>query len=84
MYSLEKNVQLTVNIDPEARQLLERAAQRIVHDEGDQLPLGRVITALIFHAEDNGIWKEIREEIHADFARENHERKKRDRERKRL
>jgi hypothetical protein len=76
-------VPLTVRISPEAREFLERAACKIVHDEGDRLPLGRLVTAMTLWFEDNKKWEELQNEIRADFAREEQERRKRDRERKR-
>jgi hypothetical protein len=76
-------VSLTVRISPEAREILERAACKIVHDEGDRLPFGRLVTAMILWFEENNEWEELQEKIRADIAREEHERRKRDRERKR-
>ena len=79
----EEQVPISVNISLEARKILEKRAQKIVHDEGDQLPLGRVITAMVLWFEEREWWEEIQQEIRADFAREAQERRKRDRERKR-
>jgi hypothetical protein len=76
-------VPLTVRITGEARQCLERAACRIVYDERDRLPLGRLVTAMVLWFEDNNGWQALQKEIRADLAREQHERRKRDRERKR-
>jgi hypothetical protein len=74
---------LTVRIGPKARKILERMAWRIVYNEEDRLPLGRIINAMILWFEDHNQWEEIQEEIRADFAREAEERRIRDRERKR-
>lgn len=77
-------VPLTVRITPEARQCLERAACRIVYDERDRLPLGRLVTAMILWFEENPEeLDELQSDMQAAFAREQHERRKRDRERKR-
>ena len=77
-------VPLTVNISPAARKILDRVACRIVYDERDRLPLGRMISAMILWFQDNDKWEGIQATIRADFAREAQERRKRDRERKQL
>src|SRR6516225_7525919 len=74
---------LTVRIAPEARKILDRVATSLVYDEKDRLPLGRIVTAIIMFLQQNGRWDAIKEIIRADFAREAHERRIRDRERKR-
>ena len=74
---------LTVRIAPEARKILDRVANSLVYDEKDRLPLGRIVTAIIMFLQQNGCWDAIKEIIRADFAREAHERRVRDRERKR-
>jgi hypothetical protein len=75
---------LTVRIAPEARKILDRVANSLVYDEKDRLPLGRIITAMVkFLEEDDDCWDAITKIIRADFAREAHERRVRDRERKR-
>ena len=74
---------LTVRIAPEARKILDRVATSLVYDEKDRLPLGRIVTAIIMFLQENGGWDAIKEIIRADFAREAHERRVRDRERKR-
>jgi len=77
------NVRLEVNISREARKILEREACLLVYGEQDQLPLGRIVTAMTLWFEENTEWDEIRETIRADRAREAQERRERDRERKR-
>ena len=74
---------LTVRIAPEARKILDGVANSLVYDEKDRLPLGRIVTAMIMFLEEDRSWDAIRKIIRADFAREAHERRVRDRERKR-
>jgi hypothetical protein len=74
---------LGVNISPEARKILEREAYLLVYDEKDQLPLGRIVTAMILWFEEYNKCDEIRETIRAGRAREAQEHRERDRERKR-
>ena len=73
---------LTVRIAPEARKILDRVATSLVYDEKDRLPLGRIVTAMVKFLEEDD-WDAIKKIIRADFAREAHERRVRDRERKR-
>jgi hypothetical protein len=73
---------LTVRITPEARKILERVGNSLV-DQKDRLPLGRIVTAMVKFLEEDECWDAITEIIRADFAREAHERRVRDRERKR-
>jgi hypothetical protein len=74
---------LTVRIAPEARKILDQVADSLVYDEKDRLPLGRIVTAMVNFLEEDDCWDAIRKTIRADFAREAHERRVRDRERKR-
>jgi len=73
---------LTVRITPAARNILDRVANSLVHEK-DRLPLGRIVTAMVKFLEEDERWEAITEIIRADFAREAHERRVRDRERKR-
>ena len=73
---------LTVRIAPDARKILDRVANSLVYDEKDRLPLGRIVTAMVKFLEEDD-WDAIKKIIRADFAREAHERRVRDRERKR-
>jgi hypothetical protein len=57
-------------------------ANRLVYDEEDRLPLGRIVTAMVNFLEEDD-WDAITKIVRADFAREAHERRVRDRERKR-
>jgi hypothetical protein len=83
MEEIAATLSLTVRIAPEARKILDEVANSLVYDEEDRVPLGRIVTAMIMFMEENGRWDAIREIIRADFAREAHERRVRDRERKR-
>jgi len=73
---------LTVRITPAARNILDRVANSLVHEK-DRLPLGRIVTAMVKFLEEDECWDAITKIIRADFAREAHERRVRDRERKR-
>jgi hypothetical protein len=77
------NVPFHANINPLARKILERVASSLVYNEGDQLPYGRIITAMTLWFEDHKKWDEIQKTIRADFAREAQQRRQRDRERER-
>jgi hypothetical protein len=77
------SVRLSVNISPESRQILERVAARVHYNEGGQLPLGQIVTAMIEWFEDEEEWDEIEENVRTQFVRKVQERKERDRERKR-
>jgi hypothetical protein len=77
------SVPLTANIKPEARKILDRVACGVVYNEGDRLPIGRILREIIFWFEDHNAWSEIEKTILADRAREDHNRRVRDRERKR-
>ena len=82
MEEIAGTLSLTVRIAPEARKILDRVANSLVYDEKDRLPLGRIVTAMVkFLKKDD--WDAITKIIRADFAREAHERRVRDRERKR-
>src|SRR6516165_11195434 len=74
---------LTVRIAPDARKILDRVANSLVYDEKDRLPLGRIVTEMVKFLEEDESWDAITKIIRADFAREVHERRVRDRERKR-
>jgi hypothetical protein len=74
---------LTLRISPEARKILDRVGNSLVYDEKDRLPLGRIVTAMVKFLEEHECWEAITKIIRADFDREAHERRVRDRERKR-
>jgi hypothetical protein len=74
----EGQVWLGVDISPETRKILEREACLLVYDAEDQLPLGRIVTAMILWFEEYNEWDEIRETIRADRAREAQERRERE------
>jgi hypothetical protein len=76
-------IPLTVRITPDARKILQRAANSIVRDEEERLPLGRMITAMIVWFEENTEWAEIKDAILAEWGREAQKRRVRDRQRKR-
>jgi hypothetical protein len=80
---MKENVPINYNFSAEAKKILEREACKLVYNEEDQLPYGRVITAMTLWLDDHNKWNEIRETIRADRAREAQERRERDRERKR-
>ena len=82
MEEIAGTLSLTVRIAPEARKILDRVANSLVYDEKDRLPLGRIVTAMVKFLEEDD-WDAIKKIIRADFAREAHERRVRDRERKR-
>jgi hypothetical protein len=41
----KNTVQISANISPESRQILERVAAKMLYNEGAQRPLGQVVTA---------------------------------------
>jgi hypothetical protein len=65
----EGQVWLGVDISPETRKILEREACLLVYDAEDQLPLGRIVTAMILWFEEYNEWDEIRETIRAGKPR---------------
>ena len=73
---------LTVRIAPEARKILDRVANSLVHEK-DRLPLGRIVTAMVKFLEEDERWEAITDITRADREREASERRVRDRERKR-
>jgi len=79
----KNSVPLSVNITPFARELLESVAARCLYNEGGQLPLGQVVTAMAEWFEDENEWEDVEERVRAQFAGKVQRRKQRDRERKR-
>ncbi len=73
---MEETVPLSINIHPMADQILRSKAREIV-GPGSQLPLGEVVSELIFGWQD---WGEIAEEVRPTAKRL--ARRKRDRDRK--
>lgn len=78
-----ETVRLSVNISPEARESLEHAAARCLYNEGGQLPLGQLVTAMIEFIEGEDVWQRIEEKVRTRFVGKVQRRKERDRERKR-
>jgi hypothetical protein len=74
---------LSITISEEAREILDRVAASLVHNERDRLPLGRVVAAMTLWFEENNEWDDITEAIRDDYADEAQRRRERDRERKR-
>jgi hypothetical protein len=77
-----KSVSVTVKIDPEDRKILDREAGRLVR-EGERLPLGLLITAIIEFFEDTERWDDVNDIAQVAIEDAISERKRKDRERKR-
>ena len=78
-------VTLSVSISEEARRILVRESEALVNYSGDRLPIGDLVTELVLWFEEmEGRWGELREEIHGNLSEKVQERRRKDRERKRL
>jgi hypothetical protein len=76
------SVPLSVNITPEAREILYRRARYVVM-EGERPPIGQVLSAMLEYVEEMGYWDEIESDTAQNLRSRIAKRRKRDRERKR-
>jgi hypothetical protein len=77
------SARLSVNIDVEAREILDRVAASALFHEAKIPPVGRVINEMVYYLEEDNEWETIEQRVLNVFVREVEQRKKRDRRRKR-
>jgi hypothetical protein len=79
-----KKVTLTTSITQEAKDRLFSWADDLA-GQGERLPIGRVLTALILEFEESGNWPDLEERLQKEFVEDNWQRrsKRRDYDRKR-
>lgn len=80
--SRKESARLSVNITPEALELLRQVAARALYNEGAQPPVGEVVTAIVEFIDSDDEWEMIEEAVRTRLMQKVEERKRKDRERK--
>ena len=79
----KESARLSVNITPEALELLRQVAARALYNEAAQPPVGEVVTAIVEFIDSDGEWELIEVAVRTRLMQKVEERKRKDRERKR-